>query len=130
MKVIDNTMRALENSLHYSTTKNKAISNNIANVDTPNYKAQHVSFRSMLDEASNNLNLKQTYKKHLPETNLGNRQHTIKTNNYTTYNHNGNNVDMDKEMADLAENQIFYRSLVDRLNGKFQTMQTVIRGGK
>lgn len=33
-------------------------------------------------------------------------------------------------MADLAENQIFYRSLVDRLNGKFQTMQTVIRGGK
>lgn len=70
MKVIDNTMRALENSLHYSTTKNKAISNNIANVDTPNYKAQNVSFRSMLDEASNNLNLKQTYKKHLPETNL------------------------------------------------------------
>lgn len=130
MKVIDNTMRALENSLHYSTTKNKAISNNIANVDTPNYKAQNVSFRSMLDEASNNLNLKQTYKKHLPETNLGNRQHSIKTNNYTTYNHNGNNVDMDKEMADLAENQIFYRSLVDRLNGKFQTMQTVIRGGK
>ncbi len=130
MKVIDNTMRTLENSLHYSTAKNKAISNNIANVDTPNYKAQNVSFQSMLDEASNNLNLKKTYKKHLPETNLGNRQHSIRTNNHTTYNHNGNNVDMDKEMADLAENQIFYRSLVDRLNGKFQTMQTVIRGGK
>lgn len=130
MKVIDNTMRALENSLHYSTIKNKAISNNIANVDTPNYKAQNISFQSMLNEASNKLDLKKTNIKHFSKSDIGNKQHSITTNSYTTYNHNGNNVDIDKEMADLAENQIFYRSLVDRLNGKFQTMQTVIRGGK
>ncbi len=48
----------------------------------------------------------------------------------TSYQANGNNVDMDKEMADMAENQIYYEALVDRLNGKFNSLQTVIRGGK
>jgi len=33
-------------------------------------------------------------------------------------------------MSDLAENQIYYQSLIDRLNGKFGLLQTVIRGGK
>jgi flagellar basal-body rod protein FlgB len=33
-------------------------------------------------------------------------------------------------MADMAENQIYYEALVDRLNGKFNSLQTVIRGGK
>lgn len=45
------------------------------------------------------------------------------------YSHNGNNVDIDKEMAELAENQIYYNGLVDRINGKFGSLQTVIRGG-
>lgn len=129
MKIFDQTMNTLENSLQYSTTKNKTISNNIANIDTPNYKAQDVSFRSMLQDASENLQLKNTNNQHFKKT-TNNSPHVITTKNNATYNHNGNNVDIDKEMADLAENQLHYRSLVDRLNGKFQTIQNVVRGGK
>jgi len=130
MKVIDQTMHALEKSLDYSAMKNKTISNNIANVDTPNYKAQDVSFQSMLEEASNHLKMKNTHQKHFLGTKTDHSPQGIVTNRHTMYNHNGNNVDIDKEMADLAENQLFYQSLVDRLNGKYQTLQTVIRGGK
>lgn len=129
MKIFDQTMNQLENSLHYSTKKNKTISNNIANVDTPNYKSQDVSFRSKLQEATDNLQLNNTNGRHLQKSEE-NSPHAITTNNNTRYNHNNNNVDIDKEMADLAENQIYYRSLVDRLNGKFQTIQNVVRGGK
>lgn len=129
MKLIDQTMNTLENSLNYSTTKNKAISNNIANIDTPNYKAQDVSFQSLLQEAADNLELKNTDVKHFRKTNDSSSHH-IKTKTDTIFNHNGNNVDIDKEMADLAENQIFHRSLIDRMNGKFQTIQNVVRGGK
>ena len=46
------------------------------------------------------------------------------------YRHDGNGVDMDKEQADLATNQIYYNALVDRLNGKFSTLQNVIKGGR
>lgn len=53
----------------------------------------------------------------------------VKVSN-TRYNHNGNGVDMDKEMADLATNQIYYNALTERINGKFNTLQSVIKGGK
>ena len=45
------------------------------------------------------------------------------------YNHNGNNVDVDHEMAELAKNQLYYQAVVDRLNGKFSSLEKVIRGG-
>ncbi len=52
------------------------------------------------------------------------------TKNDLVYNHNKNNVDLDKEMSDLAQNQIYYNALVERLNGKFNSLKTVIKGGK
>lgn len=130
MKLFDHTMNILERSLDYSALKNNVISNNIANVDTPNYKAKKVEFKSVLNEAlTNQLETKRTHPKHIPFNN----QRTpfqIVSNHQTMYNHNGNNVDIDKEMSELAKNQIYYRGLVDRINGKFSTLQTVIRGGR
>ena len=55
---------------------------------------------------------------------------TIVTQQNGTYNNNGNSVDMDKEMTDLATNQIYYNAVTDRLSGKFSSLQNVIRGGK
>lgn len=130
MKLFDHTMNILERSLDYSALKNNVISNDIANVDTPNYKAKKVEFKSVLNEAlTNQLETKRTHPKHIPFNN----QRTpfqIVSNHQTMYNHNGNNVDIDKEMSELAKNQIYYRGLVDRINGKFSTLQTVIRGGR
>jgi flagellar basal-body rod protein FlgB len=39
-------------------------------------------------------------------------------------------VNMDTEQAKLAENTIYYNALIERLNGKFNTLNTVIKGGK
>src|SRR5699024_11836068 len=94
----------------------------IANIDTPNYKTQDVSFKSLIQKETNNLQLKNTNERHLQRT-MDPSSHYIKRKTGTTFNHNGNNVDIDKEMADLAENQIFHRSLIDRMNGKFRTIQ-------
>ena len=77
MKVFDQTMNTLENSLNYSTTKNKTISNNIANIDTPNYKAQDVSFQSLLQKATNNLQLKNTNVRHFQKTNDPSSHHIL-----------------------------------------------------
>src|SRR5699024_12842969 len=105
------------------------ISNNIANIETPNYKAKDVSLQSLLQKETHNLQLKNTNERHIQRT-IDPSSHYIKRKTGTTVNHNGNNVDIDKEMADLAENQIFHRSLIDRMNGKFRTIQNVVRGGK
>jgi flagellar basal-body rod protein FlgB len=124
------TIHTLEKSLDYSTAKNRTIANNIANVDTPNYKANHVTFKNTLaNTMSDSMQTKRTHPKHFTFDNHGNQSYVIRENNSTTYNHNGNNVDIDQEMAELAKNQIYYQAIVDRLNGKFRNMGTVIRGG-
>ncbi|WP_228275577.1 flagellar basal body rod protein FlgB [Gracilibacillus oryzae] len=125
-----NTIQALEQSIHYSSTKNQTIANNIANVDTPNYKAKNVVFKEILnEELGHNFQAKRTNERHIVFGNDNTKNYNIVTNNSTTYNHNGNNVDIDKEMSELAKNQIYYQAVVDRLNGKFNSLKTVIRGG-
>lgn len=126
--MFDNTINTLTRSLDYSAEKNRAISNNIANVDTPGYKARQVSFKNVLSETMNSsFTTKKTRPQHVDfsktPNNLG-----MTTKKGEIYNHNGNNVDIDKEMAELAKNQIYQQALVDRLNGKFGDLQAVLRG--
>jgi flagellar basal-body rod protein FlgB len=126
LKLFSGTFQSLERALDYSSLKQKVIANNIANVDTPNYKAKDVSFRSEFQRA---LQAIRTDPRHF-EFHAGSTSFPIITRPNITYNHNGNSVDIDKEMSELAENQIYYNALVERMNGKFQTLKTVIRGGK
>lgn len=128
MVLFNSTIQNLGNALDYSASKNNAISNNIANVDTPNYKAEEVSFKNVLDESMQQQNNKRTHPKHYTFSSA-NQSAEKTTQKQTTYNHNGNNVDVDKEMADLAENQIYYQSTVDSLNDKFGLLHSAIKGG-
>lgn len=129
MNLFGGTFQTLERSLDFATTKNRVISDNIANVDTPNYKSKQVSFKNVLNENMNKkTEAKRTHPKHLSFSN-SEGSHAIINKRRSIYNNNGNNVDIDKEMAELAKNQIYYQGLIDRINGKFGNIQTVIRGG-
>src|SRR5690625_1045577 len=120
----------LEKSLAYSTEKNRIIADNIANVDTPNYKAKKVVFKNVLASSMDKtIQNKRTHSKHFSFRNMVDQSYVVRENTNTMYNHNGNNVDIDQEMAELAKNQIYYQAVVDRLNGKFSNIEKVIRGG-
>jgi len=131
VNLFSNTIDSLDQALKYSSTKQKTISNNIANVDTPNYKAKEVvnvsSFKTALDSSMNAYRTDQRHYDFSAQTS-GNNQ--IVTQKNVQYNNNGNSVDVDKEMSTLAENQIYYNALTDRMGSKFQSLQNVIRGGK
>lgn len=130
MELFSGTIRTLEHSLDYASAKNRTISNNISNIDTPNYKAKNVVFKNVLNDAiSDSFEAKRTNEKHIRFNSDYHSSYMITEKNNKMYNHNGNNVDVDKEMADLAKNQIYYQALVDRINGKFGSLQRVIRGG-
>ncbi|WP_100408165.1 flagellar basal body rod protein FlgB [Bacillus solitudinis] len=123
------SFRVLEKGLDGSQLRQKAISQNIANVDTPNYKAKAVSFKETLDDVMNQKSLKayRTNQQHL-EFNTMNKEPKIQISQNTMYNHNLNNVDIDQEMASLAKNQIYYNALIERINGRFSSMKNVIGG--
>lgn len=130
LKLFNETIVTLEKSLDFSTAKNRTIASNIANVDTPNYKAKNVTFKNVLNnEVEKTIGTNRTHSKHYTFEQNMDPKFQVSTRSNTTYNHNGNNVDVDLEMSELAKNQIHYQSLVDRLNGEFGNIQTVLRGG-
>jgi flagellar basal-body rod protein FlgB len=128
--LFSNTISTLEHALNYSSLKQKVVSQNIANVDTPNYKAKDVSFKASLEQAmGNTIKANRSDRRHFD---FSSRSPVpgISVSKNLNYNENGNSVDLDKEMADLATNQIYYNALTERINGKFNSLQSVIRGGK
>lgn len=131
MKLFSNTVSTLEHALNYSSAKQKVISQNIANVDTPNYKAKDVSFKAVFNDVmGQSFQANRSDARHYDFSSRASRLPGVVNSPNVNYNENGNSVDLDKEMADLATNQIYYNALTERINGKFNSLQTVIRGGK
>ncbi|MFJ7970792.1 flagellar basal body rod protein FlgB [Psychrobacillus sp. NPDC096389] len=129
MGIFGGTISNLERGLDFSAAKQKTIAQNIANVDTPNYKARSVSFNEFLTDAKKTtIAAHRTDQKHMI---FGTQTSTSGVFDYQNfrYSNNGNGVDMDKEQANLATNQLYYNALVDRVSGKLNTLQTVIKGG-
>src|SRR5690625_2130915 len=92
LKIFDHTLNTLENGLDFSAQRNKVISNNIANVDTPNYKAQDVIFKDVLRQTlTHQLKAKRTHPQHLPFSSNSHADYKTITNQHTVYNHNQNN---------------------------------------
>ncbi|AWP36739.1 MAG: flagellar basal body rod protein FlgB [Weizmannia coagulans] len=129
MSLSSNTLRSLEHALQYASLRQKVISNNIANADTPNYKAQDVSFKNVLEDSVNAISANRTDPRHF-RFSAGDSSPEIVTESGTTYNSNGNSVDIDTEMANLASNQIYYESLIELEKGKLSSLLNVVRGGQ
>jgi len=129
MDLFGGTIQKLQNSLDLASAKNNTIANNIANVDTPNYKAKGVAFKEILNGELSSLEAKRTDFRHLSFSEESSKGYRVFQKTGGSYNNNGNNVDIDKEMTELAKNQIYYQGLTDRISGKFKSIQSVLRGG-
>ncbi|MCX8130329.1 MAG: flagellar basal body rod protein FlgB [Clostridia bacterium] len=123
-----------EKALNAALLRNEAISDNIANVDTPGYKRKIVAFEEFLSNAMDSgIKGKITDKKHIPigGTKIDNvTPRIIEQNNSTNYRLDGNNVDIENEMAAMAKNTIQYNTLVQSLNGYFRKIKSVIKEGR
>ena len=111
--------------------RNEAIANNIANIDTPHYKRQDVSFQAELEHALKASKYTSLDTK-VRELNDNGRLSHIAPRAYTdnsgySYRIDGNNVDVDNENVELASNQILYQALVQSINSEFQNLKTVIK---
>lgn len=127
----------LTSALDASSFKNKTISNNLANVNTPGYKKSTVNFESelknIIDGRNTKLGLNKTNSKHMgkQKSTLQNFQPNVNVHENTSNRRDKNNVNPDVEMIELAKNTIMYNALADRVSGKFSKIQSVIaEGGK
>lgn len=119
------TYNLIKNALDVSSLRQETISSNISNINTADYKANRVVFESNLKDAIDGVNLNHTNSGHI-YSDKKNSVELVKQNN-TYIQDNGNNVDIDFEMAELSSNNIYYSSLITQLNAKYQMMRNVIQ---
>lgn len=129
--------RLNESFLQILNVRHQAIAENIANADTPGYKKQTVVFEEELRKAINGstrdeLEIRQTHSRHIgiKDDNAPLIPYKIVRNTETTMNNNGNNVDMDLEMANLAENQLMYNYMADRVSGHYTKIRDMLQNLK
>lgn len=124
-------LTALEKGLDASSLRQKVLSDNVANVDTPNFKRSDVDFGkilgSVIGEDGGDIPLKVTMPQHISGTpNTG--QKAVITDQSSTFRNDGNNVDIDREMANVAENGLYYNSVTQAITSQLGLLRMAIQG--
>lgn len=119
----------LKTAADASWLREEVLINNIANVDTPNYKRQDVEFTTYLKSALEQAGTPaSTLTQKVNEANLsGITTRTYTENTTLSYRMDGNNVDLSTENAELAAEQINYNALIDSMNNEFTRMKAVLK---
>jgi len=116
-----NHEKLLEKALDVYAKQNKAIAQNVANASNPDYNRTNTDFSQVLKSASSQSKLKVTNKRHISSSGL-NRNINIDEKG------TGGNVNITKEMADLAENQIRHEFVAQNLNRYYNILKSSIAG--
>lgn len=125
----------LNKALDASWARNEAISDNIANVDTPGYKRKQVEFEKYISDAIDNNGVTGTVtnENHIPigKQDINNLNYKVTTDqSNTTMRLDGNNVDIDAEMGLMAKNGILYNALIQKITGEFNKLRMAIKEGR
>ena len=122
--LFDKTTQMLSAGIHYSGLRHKVIANNIANVNTPNYKAMDITFSDQIKRFAESDNSESMRANSLP----------LPTSVLTPYQSDQrapvelNTVDIDQEQVKLSQNTLFHNSYLHLLIGKLRIIKAGISG--
>ena len=131
-QIFGEKINSLKSAMDFASAKNRAISSNIANIETPGYKR----FKIMLDEklgktSGSRLTLERTNAGHIDSSNgSSGKGYSIVRDDDTIQRADGNNVDIDRELADMSANAIYYTSLSGFLAKNFASLRSIISEGR
>lgn len=128
MKLFNNTFDLIEKSMDLQFRRHTLLSGNVVNADTPNYRARDLDFANELQKAvdpkGGELNL--TNPLHMGMTE-DNQAHAI-IDNSGAMGSDGNNVDLDAQMARIADNSRGYSNATSWLGVQLRLLKTAARG--
>ena len=129
---LDSIFGVHADALKVRSARAEILASNIANADTPGYKAQDLDFKSALAEAklksTGGTNLTATNSRHI-DVNNGFDGGTIKfRESYQPDTGDGNTVDINIERMAYMENGLEYQTTLEFLNGRINTLRSVLAG--
>ncbi|WP_019591816.1 flagellar basal body rod protein FlgB [Thioalkalivibrio sp. ALE20] len=131
---LDKALGILPESVNLRSQRMEVLSSNIANADTPGYKARDLDFRSQLEAASGDggqLQLSQTRAGHQdPGTAAAGTGAELKYRIPSQPSLDGNTVDPQMERAAFAENSVKYQSSLEFLNRRVSGIRDAFRGNR
>lgn len=135
MNVNDKTFQALSTSLKFREMRQEVGSSNVANAVTPGYKAMKLDFEEALARAVDSdgqLGMESTDERHFNVGGGGfnNLEPEIYEDPNGVVSENGNTVDVENEMARMAENKLMYDTTVQLMNKKLGLMKYAINNEK
>jgi flagellar basal-body rod protein FlgB len=118
----------LYEQLNFRGEKQKVISSNIANINTPNYKTKDLIFEDELNSATNSLKLKQTNSKHISSissmSSNGNPR-LIEVKGLEEQN-DGNNVNLDTQMGEMSKNKVLFDAIQSSIKKDSRLFRSVV----
>lgn len=129
----DVTSVVLRRTLDGLALRHKVTSNNIANVDTPNFKGSVVTFEDELRKATSrqdSFQVASTNSRHINRQGTLDLKPAVVTMRDSTMRRDGNNVDIDREMTKLAETTIAYNAVTQFVAKRLGMLRTIINEGR
>jgi len=134
INLFGDTYSLIEKTMDLRSQRHTVISSNIANAETPNYKAGKVDFEDELRRAvpqKNEMNLKTTCSSHISTTtNIENIQPQVVLETTDNLRADENTVDLDKEFVSLSKNKLMYDVSAEIITRKFSGLLKAIRESK
>ncbi len=120
-------------ALQVQSKRMEVLADNLANVDTPNYKARDIDFRTALAAASGNsgassMKLATTNAEHIATSPTADASAGLKYRVPLAPSLDGNTVDAQQEQAAFAENTVRYQATLTFLTTRIKNLLTAITG--
>lgn len=109
MNLFDSSITQLQRAMDLRIDNQRVIASNLANVDTPGYKARHMDFEASMTRALNDIE----------------NPTVIEESTEAGLTLDGNNVDMDRELSDMSKNKTMYSLTAQILSAKFRQLGNV-----
>jgi flagellar basal-body rod protein FlgB len=125
--IIDQALGIHARALELRSRRGELLASNLANADTPDYKARDLDFRKALSEAQSATQLATTAPGHIASAGGGQGPQAMYRVPYES-SLDGNTVDSQMEQTRFAENAVRYRASLRFLSGRISTLMTAIKG--
>jgi flagellar basal-body rod protein FlgB len=126
----DSATRAAKIALNGLSLRQQAISRNLANIDTPGYRAQTLEFSETirrLSEPQTDLALRRTHTSHQTSATVPDSLYTLANRPGGTLRADQNNVDLDVELTDLSATGIQYQAVSQAISQKLLLLKTLAK---